>query len=293
VTFKYDPFGRRIQKSSSSATTNYLYDGSNSVAEVNVAGSLLVGYTQSAGVDEPLAEVRSGTIGFYDQDGLGSVTSIAANTGTLLNSDIYDAFGNITTSTGSFANPFQYSGRDYDAETGLRYYRARYYDPITGRFLSEDPIGFAGSGPNFYAYVRNNPIRFRDPSGMNPFDGTWPSPWPWMGGGILEVICWGSGTCETVVVVGGVVVGVAAVGYLGYLAYDYVKGKPKATPKPSPRGTKCNNDKHCEEIYAADLAVCSAIPDKQQKAVCSRTATTRYSECLAYGEPRSPLSWWQ
>jgi RHS repeat-associated protein len=59
----------------------------------------------------------------------------------------------------------QYTGRDYDAETGLNYYRARYYDPVIGRFISEDPIGFDG-GNNFYAYVENDPIDWTDPLGL-------------------------------------------------------------------------------------------------------------------------------
>ena len=68
------------------------------------------------------------------------------------------------TSTGAFVNPFQYTGRDYDPETGLRYYRARYYDAITGRFLNEDPVGFSG-GMNFYTYSSNSPATINDPTG--------------------------------------------------------------------------------------------------------------------------------
>src|SRR5205085_1650095 len=141
VTFKYDPFGRRIQKSSASGTTNYLYDGDNTVEEVNSAGNVLARYAQGEGVDEPLHELRSGTGQYYEQDGLGSVTSLSGSAASLGNTYVYDAFGSLTASTGTFLNPFQYTGRDYDIETGLRYYRARYYSPELGRFLSEDPIG--------------------------------------------------------------------------------------------------------------------------------------------------------
>ena len=62
-------------------------------------------------------------------------------------------------------NPFQYTARDYDSETGLRYYRARFYDQNIGRFISEDPIGFSG-GVDFYAYVRNSPVNLFDPMGL-------------------------------------------------------------------------------------------------------------------------------
>ena len=70
-------------------------------------------------------------------------------------------------STGALANPFQYTGREFDAETGLRYYRARYYEPGIGRFISEDPLGFS-AGINFYEYVFNAPTNLIDPSGLDP-----------------------------------------------------------------------------------------------------------------------------
>jgi RHS repeat-associated protein len=165
VTFKYDPFGRRVQKSSSAATTNYLYDGSNSVEEVDQSGALLARYAQGAGTDEPLAEARGGTTALYEQDGLGSVTSLSGSAGTLANTYTYDSFGVLTASTGTMGNPFQYTGRDYDSETGLRYYRARYYSSDSGRFISADPEQF-DADINFYAYVGGNPIAFVDPSGL-------------------------------------------------------------------------------------------------------------------------------
>ena len=64
-------------------------------------------------------------------------------------------------------NFFQYTGRDFDTETGLYYYRARYYDSSSGRFLSEDPIHF-GAGPNSFRFVNNNPVLLIDPMGLCP-----------------------------------------------------------------------------------------------------------------------------
>jgi RHS repeat-associated protein len=163
VTFRYDPFGRRIQKSSSIETTNYLYDGLDSVAEINTSGALRATYTQEGHIDEPLAELRSQIAGYYDQDGLGSVTSLSNANGAVINSYFYNAFGISVMPTTSLDNALQYTGRDFDAETGLQYSRARYYDSTVGRFISEDP---AQSGTNFYSYVRNNPITRTDPLGL-------------------------------------------------------------------------------------------------------------------------------
>jgi RHS repeat-associated protein len=169
VTFKYDPFGRRIQKAfiqgTTTTTTNYVYDGANAVEEVDANAVVLARYTQGMGIDEPLAELRSSTTSYYEADGLDSITSLSNTAGALANTYTYDSFGKLTASTGTIVNPFQYTARDSDSETGLRYYRARYYDQNVGRFISEDPIAF-GAGTNLYAYVGNSPTDLVDPFGL-------------------------------------------------------------------------------------------------------------------------------
>lgn len=170
VTFKYDPFGRRVQKSGPNGTVNYVYDGANLLEEVDQNGSVLARYTQGSGIDEPLAELRSGTTSYYEQDGLGSVTSLSNGTGAPANTYAYDSYGKLTASTGTVTNPFQYTGREFDGDTGLSFYRARYYDGATGRFLSEDPMQFK-AGTNFYTYVLNDPIDNTDPLGLEPENG--------------------------------------------------------------------------------------------------------------------------
>jgi len=166
VTFKYDPFGRRIQKSSSSGTTNYVYDGANVLEEVDNSGNTVARYVQGLGVDTPLAETRSGTTSYYEADSLESVTSLSNSSGALANTYTYDSYGNLTASTGMIANPYRSTGRDFDSETGVYYYRARYYDPAIGRFISEDPLREDGGSPNFYGYVGNSPTNFTDPLGL-------------------------------------------------------------------------------------------------------------------------------
>jgi RHS repeat-associated protein len=170
ATFQYDPFGRRIQKTFTvngiTSTTNYLYDGANIIEEVDDNGNQVARFSQGPGIDQPLSMTRGGVTSFYQQDGLGSVTSLSNSGGGTTDTYTYDAFGNLTGSMESTVNPFRYTGREFDAETGLYYYRARYYNPQIGRFISEDPLGFGGGDENFYAYVGNNPTNFRDPSGL-------------------------------------------------------------------------------------------------------------------------------
>jgi len=84
----------------------------------------------------------------------------------------YDSFGRIISQTGTLDQPFTFTGREYDPETGLYYYRARYYDPKAGRFISKDPIGFGGGDLNLFRYVGNDPANFTDPSGLFAI------PWP-------------------------------------------------------------------------------------------------------------------
>jgi RHS repeat-associated protein len=183
VTFAYDPFGRRIEKASSAGTSIYagVYpersrrDGDNLVEETNSSGAVVARYSQGLNIDEPLAMLRSGATDFYEADGLGSVTSLSNTAGALAQTYTFDSFGKQTASSGSLTNPFQYTGREFDPETSLYYYRARYYDPASGRFLSEDPAVFRGQDVNLYRYVRNQPARYTDPIGLVSIDPTFNS----------------------------------------------------------------------------------------------------------------------
>lgn len=160
-------------------TTNYLYDGPNLIEELDNSGNVFARYIQTRSVDEELSEFRSGTTSYYQADGLGTVTSLSGSGGALANTYAYDSFGRLTASAGTLTNPFQYTGREFDAEAGIYHYRARYYDQNVGRFINEDPIGFSG-GFNFYAYVDGNPIVYRDPFGRTSiptvFWGYWCGP---------------------------------------------------------------------------------------------------------------------
>src|SRR4029077_8181132 len=131
---------------------NYLYDGKNILEELDISGNVVARYSSRQETDQPLAELRAGTASYYQTDALGSVRSLSSSVGAVADTYTYDSFGKLTASTGTLANPFQFTGRDFDAETGLFYYRARYYDQNAGRFISEDPLGTDG-GPNSYRYL--------------------------------------------------------------------------------------------------------------------------------------------
>ena len=101
------------------------------------------------------------------QDALGSTIGLVDGSGNIATSYSYDPFGNTTSSGLASSNASQYTGRENDGN-GLYYYRARYVETIYGRFISEDPLGFIGSGPNSYAYAFNSPTNLIDPLGLSP-----------------------------------------------------------------------------------------------------------------------------
>jgi RHS repeat-associated protein len=234
-----------------------VYDGANLIEEADAGGSLVALYAFGAGVDEPLAAYRGSTWEFYQADGLGSITSLSTTSGTVSDSFAYDSFGNVTSTTGGFTQPFRYTGREWEAETGLYYYRARYYDAQSGRFLSEDPIGF-DAGNNFYSYVRNNPTNLRDPSGTNPNATTWPWVWPWVGraGRGVITVCFATGVCETILI------GTAGLGVIALLQYGVAHAPPiEADWRKRPQfqcGKKRNAiDDRCAKVKLACIEACA------------------------------------
>ena len=165
VSYAYDGFGRRVKKSVNGVVMFYVYDNEDIRFETDGVGAIIAEYTHGPGIDEPLAMRRSGSNYYYHSNGLGSITALTNSTKAVVQSYVYDSFGQIISQTGSITNPYTFTGREYDPETGLYYYRARYDDARVGRFISEDPIGLAG-GINLYSYVHSNPVNFVDPWGL-------------------------------------------------------------------------------------------------------------------------------
>jgi RHS repeat-associated protein len=164
ASFVYDAIGRRIRRIVNSTTTEFLHDGIDPVQETSGA-AVLANILTGLGIDERFTRTDASGTQTFLPDALGSIVAVADAGGTIQTQYTYQPFGKTTTSGSTSSNSYQYTGRENDG-TGLYYYRARYYHPDLQRFISEDPIGMAGSGVNFYSYVANKVMNYSDPTGL-------------------------------------------------------------------------------------------------------------------------------
>jgi len=172
VNFVYNGIGNRVQKmtivNDDTTIVKYTYFGANLLYEHDDSDTVTVSYLYGPGMDFILEASRNDSSYLHFTDALGSVTKITNSAGTVVRSVTYDTFGNIISESGVGAPGDQvtYTGREYDREYGYYYYRARYYDPLSGRFISSDPVGFAAEDVNLYRYVKNKPTVYTDPMGL-------------------------------------------------------------------------------------------------------------------------------
>jgi RHS repeat-associated protein len=187
ATYLYDVFGNRIEKDvwqtgGSTTTMRFSWDhpvdpsglggGGNIWADLNSSNGLVTRYILSDGLDQLIARISSsGAAAWFLNDRLGSVRNFTDNSGSLIDTITYDGFGNITTeSRSSNGGRFKFTGREFDSETGFQFNRARYYDPKTGRWTSQDPLGFEAGDANIYRYAINSPTNHLDPKGLQKKD---------------------------------------------------------------------------------------------------------------------------
>jgi len=165
ASFVYDPLHRQSQKTVGSVKTRYIYSGWQTIAEYDgTSGTLTNRYVFGDDLDEPLIKVTSaGVLTFFHQDKVGTVIGVSTNTGAIANKNNFSPFGEITTLAGTI---FGFTGQRFDSETGLCYYKNRYFSAKIGRFLQPDPIGYDSGDLNLYTYVNNSPLVYTDPLGL-------------------------------------------------------------------------------------------------------------------------------
>ena len=175
--YGYDALGRRSWTWDGAATNYHLYNGIHVMADVTATGSLIRTYSYSAGIDNLSAiTVHTGAVAktyYCLTDHAGTVHALADNTGAVVKSYRFDPWGRVlgtwngagqSIAASAIGNRYLLHGREYSWRTDLYYFRARYFDPQTARWLSKDPLGIAG-GANLYQTMNDNVVRFRDPSG--------------------------------------------------------------------------------------------------------------------------------
>jgi RHS repeat-associated protein len=184
--YTYDVFNRRLSKSidadgagpAAATVQRFVYFGHHIVMEFdgNNASDLTHRYLHGLVIDQILADeevtslTQAGTMRWPLADNLGTVRDIVDSSASVLNHLKYDAYGKVTSESNAAVDfLFAFTGRERDEETGLQFHRARYYDPAVGRWMSEDPIGFAAGDGNLARYVGNRVTDVTDRSGLDGF----------------------------------------------------------------------------------------------------------------------------
>jgi RHS repeat-associated protein len=168
AAFSYDAVGRRTGKLIGSQSTGFAYNGGAITQELD-AGNNVTANVWNGGTDFFQRKDAGGTT-VPITDALGSVLALADPSGNLIAQYTYDPYGATTSFGLPSTNAFQYIGQENDGLTGLYYLHARYYSPMLMRFISEDPLGYAGGDMNFHAYGWKSPTNLRDPNGTDPVD---------------------------------------------------------------------------------------------------------------------------
>ncbi|WP_324282065.1 RHS repeat-associated core domain-containing protein [Cyanobacterium aponinum UTEX 3222] len=171
VEFSYDMFGQRRSKVVDGVATYFVYDRDDVILDFVDDGSgieLDMRYLHGNQVDQVLAQEDSnGDVVWLLRDYLGTIRDLVDNTGDVVNHLTYDSYGNVVSETdASVDSRYRFTGREWDEEIELYYYRTRYYSAESGRFISVDPISFKSGTYNLYGYVDNSPISNVDPSGL-------------------------------------------------------------------------------------------------------------------------------
>jgi RHS repeat-associated protein len=183
ASFFYDARNRCIKRVLNGTTTYLIYDGWSLIEERDAGDNLHAKYIHGAVIDEILVRYNGSPV-WYHHDGLGGTTHVTDNTGTVIESYTYDVYGapaffgasGSLLSASALSNRFLFTGREWLAEVELYDYRYRLYSPLTGRFLTVDPIRFSAEDANLYRYVEGSVATYTDPYGLDGVFIRWSRP---------------------------------------------------------------------------------------------------------------------
>jgi len=263
VSFKHDPFGRRIEKkvegNDGIKTYNYIYDNEDILFEYDANGYIGNRYIHGLGIDEPLAMIDGKNTYYYHADGLGSIIALTDSRGSTVQTYEYDSFGNLKDQKNRVKQPYTFTGREWDKEIGLYYYRARYYDAEAGRFTTVDPVLHNSVSNcsfkkillnpqrlNPFIYSLNSPIVLSDPAGEFPWYGNYCGPgnnYPAQPIDVLDAACKVHDDCYTAA---------------GLSARDVI------IPPKNP--SQCNAQDACDDALCSDARSFNARTLKQRLA---------------------------
>jgi RHS repeat-associated protein len=260
IAYTYDGFNRRISESVMTAAgttvTYFVYDGDNVLLEFQSTGNsqqpvLTEHNLFGPAVDQILAQDGGpGKVSWLLADYLGSIRDVVNNKGTKSDHLLYDSYGDLMEETNPTVNVrYRFAGREFDAATGLYCYRARYYEPSDGRFITEDPTGIRIGSSNRYAYVNNNPVDNTDSTGLQGVSG-FPS---------FVVVPGSGGTAQ----------------FAGNSSSNVL-----AIPGiPHKNLEECLEE--CEEDLEEDLERCRKLKCPQERAKCYEKAYEDYASCVS------------
>jgi RHS repeat-associated protein len=161
ASYAYNGDGLRMSKKVGSTTTGFAWDQSGALPLLLNAGS--TNYIYGPG-GQPIEQIAGTTATYLQADQQGSTRLLTNSAGTVIGTYTYGSYGTTTSHTGTAVTGLQFDGQYTDAETGFQYLLARYYDPATAQFLTEDPV--AGLTGAIYTYTNDDPLNGRDPSGL-------------------------------------------------------------------------------------------------------------------------------
>jgi RHS repeat-associated protein len=158
TVYTYDSFHRRLSKKQNGVAILYLYQNQNEIGALNqgeITQLRILGVTYGAEIGGAIALELNGKVYAPIHDPHGNIVALLDTNGNHVEGYRYTAFGEIQVfPENTVDNPWRFSSKRYDTETGFVYFGRRYYDPVIGRWTTPDPAGYA-DGPNLYAYVHN------------------------------------------------------------------------------------------------------------------------------------------